>query len=156
MADKRQLKRAERQLILARIARRDAMASLAQSLAEEQRSASLADRSRTLAKGYAARANLETGEALARHKFFAAQLTGLARQADQARGDASRQAEWQVDALAKAEQRIDRLDERAKLARLEHRNTQDRLEQHDQAAMARTLQKRGSNRSEQDRARKPR
>lgn len=140
--------------MLARIARRDAMASLAGLIADEQRSASLADRSRNLAKGYAERAKVDSGETLARHRAFAAELTGLARQADQARGDASRQADWQVDALAKVEQRIKRLDEHAKLARLQQCNTQERLERADQPTMARRLQKHDPNRSLSDRTRK--
>lgn len=156
MANSRPLQRAERQLMLARIARRDAMGSLAQSLAEEQRSASLADRSRMLAKGYATREGLDTGDALTQHKRFAGELAGLARQADQACSDASRQTEWQVDVLAKAEQRIERLGERAKLARLEHRHTQERLEREEQAAMAHKLQNHLASRSTPDRSRKPR
>ncbi|MEL7198188.1 MAG: hypothetical protein AAGL10_07715 [Pseudomonadota bacterium] len=154
MNDRRDLKRTERQLLLARIARRDAMSELAASLAEEQRSASLAKRSRELAKEYAERSDLDTGEALARQGRFAAELTGLARQADRTRGDASRQAEWQINTLAKAEQRIARLDERAKLARLQHKHTQERLEQEEKAAMARSLQKTSSKRSVADRSRK--
>lgn len=127
--------------MLARINRRGAMTGLAAALAEEQRSASLAERSRRLAQGYAQRAGTDTAEALIRQTLFAGELAGLARKADEARSDASRQAQWQADALALAERRIERLDEQAKAARSEHRATQDRLAQPVAPSMARKLQK---------------
>lgn len=145
MAKDKSLKRAERQLTLARIARRDAMAALADALEEENRSASLAHRTREMAKDYTARKGVETGGTLGQNKKFANELTQLARSAEQAQADALRQADWQVDALAHAEQRIERLDARAKAARTQQRDTQERVSQPFHQPVARKLQRRDLN-----------
>lgn len=140
MASKRKLKRAQRQLTLARIARRDAMSALADALAEEQRSASLASRSRDLAQGYSERAEVQSADMLSQNTRFAGELSQLARHADKARGDASRQAQWQAEALASAEQKIERLDGLRKEALAQQRSTQERADRPPDAPMARKLQ----------------
>ncbi len=117
MREKRRLRLTERQTLLARIARRDAMMSLAGTLDEEAKSAALAERSREMAREYGQRP--VTGIAADLHQLSAlsAGLARLAKDAEDARHDARQQAEWQVEALAETENRLKRLEERTIAAR---------------------------------------
>ncbi len=108
---KRRMKLASRQLTLAKIARREAMASLADAVAEESRSAALSQRSRDLLKQYAKRSAAQDGQALRSNAGFVARLQEVADQAGKALNDASDQARWQVQTLAKAENRASRFGE---------------------------------------------
>lgn len=140
MNERRLHSRFERQLTLAKIARRDAMAALADALAEERKSAALAERSRALMREYEARGELPSGSALREHAAFVQSLQGVALQADEASKDAGDQAHWQVQTLAAAETRATRLESRLEAARRELTALQTRREGEASAAMARKLQ----------------
>lgn len=119
------------------------MTSLASTLDEEAKSASLAERSREMAREYGQRA--VTGIAADLHQLsaLASGLASLAADADDARYDARQQAEWQVATLAETENRLKRLEERATEVRRAVRQAHDDREQaHAQGAqsgMARNL-----------------
>lgn len=117
MRERRRLRLAERQLMLARIARREAMGALAGALDEEAKSATLAERSAALAREYGGRSAVVRGADLRDLIAMAGELTQLAENARGTRDDARQQAEWQAEALAGAETRLDRLEARAGDAR---------------------------------------
>lgn len=108
----RRIKLTQRQLTLAKIARREAMAALADTVKEETRSAALAQRSRNLMAEYAARQVTPTGGSLRESAAFSRGLQEISEQAGQARDDASEQAAWQVQTLAAAETRQARFEEK--------------------------------------------
>lgn len=113
----RRLALARRQVTLARVRRREALASLADALGEQNRSSALARKSEELLDAYARRAEAMTGEAVRRNAVFLRSLHEIAEQAQAAQVDASAQARWQVDALAAAETRLNRTEERFNMAR---------------------------------------
>ncbi|WP_299295478.1 hypothetical protein [uncultured Erythrobacter sp.] len=117
MRERRALRLTERQTILARIARRDAMTALADTLDEEAKSASLAERSRAMAREYGQRAVTGVAADLRELSALASGLASLAKDADNAREDARQQADWQVETLAETESRLKRLEERGAEAR---------------------------------------
>ncbi len=125
MREKRRLRLSERQTLLARIARREAMTSLAETLDEEAKSAALAERSRAMAHEYGQRS--VTGIAADLHQLsaLASGLARLAKDAENARHDARQQADWQVEALAETENRLKRLEERTVAARQAARQAQE-------------------------------
>lgn len=110
--EQRRLRLAQRQHLLAEVSQNAAMRALADALAQENRSAALARRSRELAQGYGARGGICDGGALAQVVRFAAALATLSGQAEQARADASAQANWQLDALGTAQTRARRQSDR--------------------------------------------
>ncbi len=116
MREKRRLKLTERQTMLARVARREAMMSLAGTLDEEAKSAALAQRSRELARDYSSRTVTGIAADLGQLSALASGLAGLAKDADGARDDARQQVDWQVEELARTDTRLKRLEERAKAA----------------------------------------
>lgn len=126
--------------MLSRIARREALTALAEALAEEARSKELSRRSRKLADGYMQLDQVSSGSALSHQVLFAGELAKLASSAEDARGDAARQAAWQSEALSVAEQRFERLSHRSSELKSEIEAAQTRQEQTEEAAMARTLQ----------------
>ena len=136
----KRLKMARQQLKLADIARREAMAALADAVSNETRSAALADRSRDLIRDYAERDQAQTGQSLRANARFVQRLADIADQADRARKDASDQAVWQVQTLASAETRANRFEERMRDARRDIEAVVERRENADQASMARKLQ----------------
>lgn len=118
MREVRRLALVQRQALIARIARQQALRGLAQALEDEERSRALAERSRALLAAIASQPGATSGAALAEREAFAASLAKLARQASAAAQDAARQSEWQAETLAKAELRAERMAERAGQARL--------------------------------------
>ncbi|MEM8723977.1 MAG: hypothetical protein AAGE86_00500 [Pseudomonadota bacterium] len=117
MRERRKLRLTERQTMLARIARRDAITALADTLDEEAKSASLAERSRIMAREYGTRAVTGIAADLRELGALASGLASLAKDADNARDDARQQAEWQAGTLAETESRLKRLEERSVEAR---------------------------------------
>ena len=138
-AERRRFDLARRQLTFAEIARREAMAALADAVNEEERTASLAERSRELLRDYEARADTEYGGSLRDHNRFTQRLQSIAEQADQARNDANDQAQWQVQSLAVAETRARRFDERMQSASREIEAIKEKRAQAQEAALARKL-----------------
>jgi hypothetical protein len=117
MRERRQLKIAQRQITLARIARYEAMGALAGAIDREARSAALAERSRELLSGYGSRGGITDGQALSEILKLTGALTGLAGQADQAYEDARSLTQRQADALAGTDTRLKRLETHAQTAR---------------------------------------
>lgn len=117
MRERRRLGLATRQALHATIARREAMAALADANEEEQRTAALAERSRDLLREYSARCGHADGATLRDRSAFSASLGSVAAQADHAFLDAREQAAWQISALAAAETRATRLEDRRDSAR---------------------------------------
>ena len=117
MRDKRRLRLTERQTLLARVARREAMMALAGTLDDEAKSAALAGRSREMAREYGQRPVVGIAADLHQLSALSAGLARLAKDAEDARHDARQQAEWQVDVLARSETRLKRLEERKVAAR---------------------------------------
>lgn len=110
--EKRRLRLARRQALLAQVSQRSAMRSLAMAVAEQGRSEALARRSHDLAHRYGHRVVTTDGEALAQAGIFAAALGTLATQAEQARADAVQQADWQAQSLGKVQTKAARQKER--------------------------------------------
>ncbi|MEM6475075.1 MAG: hypothetical protein AAF687_02800 [Pseudomonadota bacterium] len=147
MRERRQLRLAKMQMTLARIARREAMGALADALEEERKSDDLAQRSTDMAQGYGARRDARSGAQLRALRLMAGGLAEMARDAQRARDDARQQADWQVEALATAENKLQRMEElageaRRKLARAEAAREASRS---GGGAMARKLQTSNSN-----------
>ena len=117
MADSRRAALFTRQRLLAEAARRDAMAGLAEALAEQQRSARIVDRSESLAQTYAAREAAASAGDLQRENAFKASLKAMAIEAERASADARDQARWQAETLAAAEHKARSLDERLRQLR---------------------------------------
>ena len=111
MGEKRRLKIAQRQLMLAQIARREARYALANAIFEEERSGKIHDRARDLLREYERRitqSDTATQSATLRSNLaFVRSLQTMAEDAGKAHKDARDQALWQVQALAKAETRLD-------------------------------------------------
>ncbi|MEM6858476.1 MAG: hypothetical protein AAF559_11445 [Pseudomonadota bacterium] len=115
--ERRRLRLARRQALLADVSARAAMRSLANALHEEARSDALAQRSRDLVTAYGERPQAQDGAGLAEAGRFSAALGSLAHDAEQARADASQQAQWQAQALSEAQTRARRQAERLDDAR---------------------------------------
>lgn len=116
MDERRHLNLASRQLVLAKIARREAMAALADAVSEEARSTNLAERSRALLREYSQRADPVSGDTMRDQAAFVRSLQSISNDADQASKDASDQAKWQTQTLAAAETRASRFEERKQAA----------------------------------------
>lgn len=113
MRERRRVKLAERQLVLARIDRRDAMTRLAGTVAEEARSTALAARSRAMMQSYDAPGAMSVAADLRAQAAMAGALARLAHEAERTRSAAQRRAEGEADALAASETRLKRLEEHA-------------------------------------------
>ncbi|MEE4287953.1 MAG: hypothetical protein V2J14_01170 [Erythrobacter sp.] len=124
-----------RQAMLARLGERAAMRALADALGEAARSEALAVRSRGLLEASGSPDRMHDAAALVETRRFAGALARLAREADQARNDADRQAAWQAGALAAARTKADRLAERLEAARASDRLTRERREIERQAML---------------------
>ena len=133
---KRRLNLAGRQLTLAKIARREAMAALADAVTEEARSTALAARSHDLLSEYSRRLSATTGASLRGNAGFVGRLQEVADKADQASKDASKQAQWQVQALAAAETRKTRFEERMASGQREMESIKEAREHASAAGMA--------------------
>lgn len=110
--ERRRVRVAKRQKLLAEVSQRAAMRGLADALAEEYRSAALAERSRALVKSYSDRSHAVDGASVQHTVAFSGALASLASDAEAARADASQQREWQAQALGHAQARARRLSER--------------------------------------------
>jgi hypothetical protein len=131
--DARRLALVQRQAMLARIARQQALRGLAEALEAEARSHALARKSRRLLGAIAARPGDTSGSALAERSAFAAGLAQLAGNAEAAAEDAVRQSAWAADTLARAETRSQRLAQREDEAHAALRAARDRTDQADNA-----------------------
>ncbi len=140
MREARRLALIERQALIARVARRQALRTLAEALEAEARSHALAARSRRLVAASAPPPGPTTGAALAERAGFTAGLAQLAATAAEAAEDAARQAAWQAEALARAETRARRLAEREAEARSALEAAKARREQALALPLARKLQ----------------
>ncbi|MEQ8411663.1 MAG: hypothetical protein RIC51_01880 [Erythrobacter sp.] len=140
--DKRRLALIGRQLMIARIARREALGALADALAEERRSRDLAQRSRGLAASYAGRRGAGEGDEVAGRMRFAGALSRLADDAGTGGAQAAREAEEQARALAGTERRIERLETREAEASRALAAARERRLGEAQGALARKLQRR--------------
>ncbi|MEO0872373.1 MAG: hypothetical protein AAFY19_10550 [Pseudomonadota bacterium] len=140
--EQRRLRLARRQALLADVSQRAAMRSLADALVEEARSDTLAQRSRDLVTAYGGRSQAQDGAGLAEAGRFSAALGSLAHDAEQARADASEQAQWQAQALGEAQTRAQRQAERLDDARAALRDAREKRE-HQASAAASTSSARG-------------
>ncbi len=142
MREARDLALARRQLMLAQVARREAIAALADAVEQEGRSAELAARSAQLVNEYSARPIPHLAQALREQAAFLSSLQTIHEQAGRAHDDARDQSQWQSQALAAAQSRADRMEERTQKA---HRALEQAVERRDppaQGRVARKLQKR--------------
>lgn len=120
MREARRLALLERQMLIAEVARKQALRALAEGLEAEAKS----------------------GAALAARSGFTAGLAQLAVQAEAAARDAALQRAWQTDALARAETRAKRLAEMTAEARAALAAAQARREAARELPLARKLQSR--------------
>lgn len=140
MRERKRLKLAQRQLALAVIARREAIAGLAEALSEQERSTQLAQRSRELARHYAVVDGFDLAGELSSARRFSGALDELASDAERAREDATNQAEWQASNLAHADHRKRRMEEFARDAHTDFVRSGERRNQSPAGSMARKLQ----------------
>jgi hypothetical protein len=117
MREARRLALIQRQALIAKVARRQALRGLAEALEAEARSHALADRASALVASSAPQPGATLGAALAARAGFTAGLAQLAVTAADAAGDAARQSAWASETLALAETRSRRLAEREVEAR---------------------------------------
>lgn len=125
-SEKRRLRLAQRQALLAQVSQRAAMRSVADALSEETRSATLAERSRELVRVYGGRSQAADGAGLAQTGSFAVALGALAQDAEKGRADASEQTAWQMEALGKAQDRARRQSDRLESAKAQYRAARER------------------------------
>lgn len=140
MRERRRLALAKRQALLAQVERREALAALAEAVAEETRNANLAARSRDLLSSYGQRAGMPEASELRTKAAFVRSLQAIADQADQAHADARDHSHWQSRTLAAAQTRADRYADRLLEAKRELRSVLERREQPLAQRMARKLQ----------------
>lgn len=142
MREQRRLALVQRQALIARVARQQALRGLAEALDSENRSRALAERSRGLVASSAPQLGAMMAEAFAARAGFTASLAQLAVTAADAADDAARQSAWQAETLARAETRAKRMEEREAEARAALEAVQARREQAHAPALARKLQTR--------------
>lgn len=126
MKARKKLSRAQRQYTLAKIARREALSALASAVAEERQSAVVSERSAELLRHYSAGRHGDLGSELQDHRTFISALQGVANQASEAHKDAADQVTWQSQALAKADNKASRYEDRLKSAKREVEAQQER------------------------------
>lgn len=141
MREARRLALIQRQSMMASVARKQSLRTLAEAMEAEARSHALAVRSRALVGSSAPAPGTTTGSALQGRAAFTASLAQLAHTASDAAHDAARQTQWQAETLAKIETRAKRLAERQAEARaaLDAAKAQ-RAQAHEASTMARKLQ----------------
>jgi hypothetical protein len=114
--EQRRVRLAQRQLLLAQIARREARHALASALAEEARCASVDARSRDLLNEYSRRIFLRSepneAQALGNDFAFTRSLAAMAQSAQAAHRRAADRAQGQAATLAAAETRLSRHESR--------------------------------------------
>ncbi|MEM7689033.1 MAG: hypothetical protein AAF291_08415 [Pseudomonadota bacterium] len=126
--EKRRVRLARRQMLLADVSQRAAMRGLADALVEENRSAALAERSRALTSAYGGRSQASDGAALSHTARFAGAIAHLATDAEAARDDAQAQARWQAETLGQAQTRARLQSERLEGALAAYRSARERRE----------------------------
>ncbi len=126
--------------MLARVARREALSALAEAASQEMRSAQLAARSRELAHVSRTASPATDGESLRTFAKFAGALEALAREAERACVDATEQAGRHAEALARADTRTQRLEDRLSDARGALREVEERRRAPVPTQLARGLQ----------------
>lgn len=141
MREARRLALLQRQILIAEVARKQALRGLAEALEAEARGAALAERSARLVVSSAPGAGLTTGAALGQRAGFTAGLAQLAVNAADAARDAARQRAWQAESLTRAETRAKRLAEMGAEARAALTAARDRREAAREVPMARKLQR---------------
>lgn len=139
MKPQRRIRVARLQGMQAQMARREAMSSLADAIKEESRSSQLARRSQDLLAAYRQRMDANVGAGLQHHARFVRSLKRMADQSEKASSDARDQAYWQMQALAAAETRLDRSEDRMKAARKEAEALIEKREHHAVHGLARKL-----------------
>lgn len=142
----RRLRFAKRQLALAQISRREAMAALADAVSEEARSTMLAERSADLLQDYSGRSSSDDGSTITGHHLrdnaaFVRRLADIADQASKATKDARDQAAWQAQSLAQAETKATRLQEKVSAAQKAIEDAQLIRSQTEMSGLARKLQR---------------
>ena len=151
MAEDKRLKIARRQLMMAQIARREARYALANALSEEERSERVYGRTQDLLREYERRL-IDAGAASQSHSLtsnlaFVRSLQSMSDEAGQAHKDARDQSQWQMQALAKAETRLESQEARGNEARRTLSAQKQRRELPPEltgtSSMARKLQNRG-------------
>lgn len=142
--DERRLKLLEHHARIAAIARRQTIARLAETNALRARHRRLAERSLTLAHEYHRRAEHEArdGAALRGLLGLGAEMAALGSQSQGASEEAGAAAARLADELAKAEERLGKLDEMILAARAQLRESRERREAIVPARLARSLQSR--------------
>ncbi len=126
--EKRRVRLAKRQAMLADVSQRTAMRGLADALAEEDRSVALAQRSRALLQTNQGRSLAGKGDALSHAVAFTGALASLASDAEAAKADAVQQSEWQAQALGQAQTRARRHSERLDEAKAAYQTARERRE----------------------------
>jgi hypothetical protein len=129
-------------MLIAEVARKQALRALAEALEAEARSGALAVRSLRLVAATAPEVSLTSGEAFAARAGFTAGLAQLSAQAEAAARDAALQRAWQAEALARAETRAKRVTEMAAEARTALAAARSRREVARDLPLARKLQTR--------------
>ncbi|MEM7779345.1 MAG: hypothetical protein AAF697_03020 [Pseudomonadota bacterium] len=141
MREKRRLALARRQLVLAQIARREAIAALGDAIAEEAKSANVAARSGQLVREYGQRPSPGgPAKLLQDHLTFVRSLQAIHEQAREAHEDALDQSRWQASTLAEAQARADRTEQRYAEAKRTLRKVLEQREETTFGRMARRLQ----------------
>lgn len=141
MREARRLVLLRRQSLIADVARKQALRALAEALEAEARHDALAARTQALVAAAAPEAGATTGAALQARGRFTAGLAAIAGNARDAARDAARQRVWQGEALAQAETRAARLDERTAQARTALAAARERREAAHELPLARKLQR---------------
>ncbi|EAQ28897.1 hypothetical protein NAP1_14898 [Erythrobacter sp. NAP1] len=140
MRERARLKFAARQSLLAKMARREAMAGFADAAREELRSDTLAERSKHLLAQYTDKPGHACAQDLRDLHAFAQSLGIVASQAEEAQHDASAQMQWHAQTLAEASARADAADDRLLSARRALSVALERREEETPRRVARKLQ----------------
>ena len=141
MREARHLALARRQLLIAQMARREAIGALANAIEQEGRSAALAARSAQLVTEYGARPTPVLAQLLREQAAFVGSLEVIRKEAKDAHEDACDQSQWQSQALAAAQSRADRMEERTQKARRALEQANERRDPPASVQMARKLQR---------------
>lgn len=140
MREERRLALLRRQSLIAEVARKQSLRSLAEALDAEARSQALAERSRRLVGISAPKTGATDGAGLQGRAAFTAGLAQLAANARDGAQDASRQSLWATETLTRTETRSRRLAEMTDEARAALTAAKERREAARELPLARKLQ----------------
>lgn len=118
-----QLRRLERQLRVASVRRREAIAVLAEQIGQEKRSVDLVARSRALAAGNAGLRGAAIGSDVIQSSVFSGALATIACDAQKAVDAARERRESAAEELAARERRFDRIEDLAGVQKRKADNT---------------------------------